>query len=143
MNPDLAAKTMLVLNVEHIAQRNFSPARSVSADGYREFVADAGEAPITAGVSNRSPYLNRLFDEGVARYGVNVVSAPSDMETGETLGFSALGVARVTVMQAPPLYHTSGEGLDVISTPGLERMARFLAFFLKEAAHASRQQINP
>ena len=46
-------------------------------------------------------------------------------------------------MQAPPLYHTSGETLDVISTPGLERMARFLAYFVKQAGKAPAAQINP
>lgn len=142
-NPQLASKAVLLLNVEHVAQRNFSPARSVGPDGYREFVADAGEAPVVAGVSNQSPFLDRLFDEGATRYGVNFVSARSSMATGETLGFAALDVARVTVMQAPPLYHTSGEGLDVISTPGLERMARFLAHFIRETAKATRAQINP
>ena len=29
-------------------------------------------------------------------------------------------------MQAPPRYHTSGEVVEVVSTPGLERIARFL-----------------
>ena len=46
-------------------------------------------------------------------------------------------------MQAPPLYHTTGEVLDVISTPGLERIARFLAFFIADAAKAPLKQINP
>jgi len=46
-------------------------------------------------------------------------------------------------MQAAPLYHTSGEVLDVISTPGLERMARFLAYFINAAAKAPSRQINP
>ena len=46
-------------------------------------------------------------------------------------------------MQAPPLYHTTGEVSDVISTPGLERMARFFAFFVKEVGKAPRVQVNP
>jgi hypothetical protein len=46
-------------------------------------------------------------------------------------------------MQAPPLYHTTGEGLDVISTPGLERIARFFAYFVKEVDKATIAQINP
>ena len=59
------------------------------------------------------------------------------MQSGETGGFGALeGAALVTVMQAPPLYHTTGEVLDVISTPGLERMARFLTYFVAEVAKA-------
>lgn len=142
-NPELAAKAVLMLNIEHVAQRNFSPARTVAADGYRQAVADSGEAPLYAGVSNEAPFLNDLFQKGVTRYGTNFISALSDMGSGETGGFSALKAARITVMQAPPLYHTTGEVQDVISTPGLERMARFLAFFLKEVAAAPRGQINP
>jgi hypothetical protein len=142
-NPELAKAAVMVLNIEHVAQRNFSPARSVAKDGYREAIADSGEAPIVAGVSNRSPLLDALFDEGVARYGVNFVSDRSDMESGETGGYRALEVARLTVMQAPPLYHTTGEGLDVISTPGLERIARFFAFFLKAVDKAPGAAINP
>lgn len=135
-NPDLAAQASLVLNIEHVAQRNFSPARTTSADGYRQAIADSGEAPTYAGVTNDAPFLHGLFQEGVTAYGVNFVSAPSTMESGETGGFSALKVPRVTVMQAPPLYHTTGEVLDVISTPGLERMARFLAHFLRQVTSA-------
>ena len=109
----------------------------------REAVADSGEAPIVAGVSNGAPFLDALFQQGVARYGVNFVSEPSTMESGETGGYQALKVARITVMQAPPLYHTTGEVAEVISTPGLERIARFFAFFVKEVDKAQTRQINP
>ena len=142
-NPDLVKRAVLVVNIEHVAQRNFGPGRSVAADGYREFVADSGEAPITAGITNESPFLNELFQQGVARYGTNFVSEPSPMSSGETGGFSSMPVALITIMQAPPLYHTTGETLDVISTPGLERMARFLSFFVKQAGKAPVTSINP
>jgi hypothetical protein len=142
-NPDLVKRTVLVVNIEHVAQRNFAPGRSVAADGYRDFVADSGEAPITAGVTNESPYLNDLFQQGVARYGTNFVSEPSPMLSGETGGFTSMNVALVTIMQAPPLYHTTGETLDVISTPGLERMARFLAYFVQQTGKAPVLSINP
>jgi len=142
-NPEWAKKAVLVLNIEHVAQRNFSPARSVFADEYRQTVADSGEAPIVFGVSNDAPFLNGLAQQGVTRYGTNFISEKSTMQSGETGGFADVKAARVTVMQAAPLYHTSGEILDVISTPGLERMARFLAYFIKEASLASRAQINP
>jgi hypothetical protein len=46
-------------------------------------------------------------------------------------------------MQAPPLYHTTGEVLDVISEPGLERVARFLASFVSQSDHAPAKAINP
>jgi hypothetical protein len=142
-NPELAKRAVLVLNVEHVAQRNFSPARSVASDGYRHAVADSGEAPIVFGVTNGAPFLDGLAQQGVQRFGVNFVSEKSTMQSGETGGFTDVKAPKITVMQAPPLYHTTGEGLDVISTPGLERMARFLAFLIDEVAKAPREKLQP
>ena len=143
MNPEIAEHAVLALNIEHVAQRNLTPARSLFADGYRQFIADSGEAPIVVGVSNASPFLDDLFGQGVERYGTNFVSGPSTMASGEGGGYRSLGVAIVTTMQAPPLCHTSGEVLDVISTPGLERIARFLTFFIKQVDQAPLDLINP
>jgi hypothetical protein len=141
-NPTIAPRTVLVLNVEHVAQRNFSAARSVAADGYRNFVADSGEAPVVFGITNGATFLNELAQQGVDRYAVNLVSETSTMQSGETGGFADLKVAKITVMQAPPLYHTTGETIDVISTPGLERMARFLAYFLHEVDKAGKGRLE-
>jgi hypothetical protein len=142
-NPALASKALIMVNIEHVAQRNFNPSRNVAPDGYREAIADSGEAPITPGITNKSPFLNSLFDQGVLRYGVNFVSDQSSMQSGETGGFAAIKGAKLTIMQAPPLYHTTGEVLGVISTPGLERIARFFAYFIKEVDKAPANQINP
>lgn len=71
------------------------------------------------------------------------MSDQSPMASGESGGFSPMNVAVITIMQAPPLYHTTGEILDVISTPGLERMARFLAYFVKQTGKAPVTEINP
>ena len=143
MNPDLFDNSVLIFNLEHVAQRNFSPARSVFDDGYREFVADSGEAPIVAGITNQSPFLESLFLNGVRLYGTNFVSGSSTMASGEGGGYRSANVPIVTTMQAPPLYHTSGEVFEVISTPGLERMARFMTYFVREVDTASRAQIDP
>ncbi len=94
-------------------------------------------------MSNESPFLDDLFTQGVERYGTNFVFGPSSMASGEGGGYRSLGVAIVTTMQAPPLYQTSGDVLDVISTPGLERIARFLAFFIKQVDQAPQNLINP
>jgi hypothetical protein len=142
-NPALAAKAIVVVNLEHVAQRNFAPSRNVASDGYREAIADSGEAPITPGITNGSPFLNSLLNQGVLRYGVNFVSDASRMQSGETGGYASIKGAKLTIMQAPPLYHTTGEVLDVISTPGLERVARFFAYFVKQVDQAAVSQINP
>ncbi|MDP1929990.1 MAG: M28 family peptidase [Gammaproteobacteria bacterium] len=143
MNPGIAANTVVTLNIEHVAQRNFSPARSQFEDGYREYIADSGEAPIVAGVTNSAPFIESLFARGVQLYGTNFVSGTSTMASGEGGGYRAIQAPIVTTMQAPPLYHTSGEVLEAISVPGLERMARFLAFFIKELDKAPRELISP
>ena len=143
MNPALFSNSVLIFNLEHVAQRNFSPARSVLPDGYREFIADSGEAPIVAGITNESAFLQTLFDKGVQRYGTNFVSGNSTMASGEGGGYRAAGVPIITTMQAPPLYHTSGEVAEAISVPGMERMARFMAWFVKQVDQAPRTDINP
>ena len=142
-NPDLAQQAVMLVNIEHVAQRNFSPARTTSADGYRQAVADSGEAPIAVGVTSNAPFLQSLIDRGPASYGVNFIAERSTFQSGETGGWTDLKVAKVSVMQAPPLYHTTGEVLEVISAPGLERMARFLANFVTTAARAARAELNP
>jgi peptidase M28-like protein len=141
-NPDLVKKAILAINIEHVAQRNFSPARSTASDGYRQAIADSGEAPTYAGITNGSAFIDALFQQGITRYGVNFVSEKSQMLSGESGGFTSVG-AIVTIIQAPPLYHTTGETLDVISTPGLERVARFFAYLVKEVAKAPRAQVKP
>ena len=65
------------------------------------------------------------------------------MQSGETGGWASLKVAKVSVMQAPPLYHTTGEVLEVISAPGLERMARFLAGLVTAASGAAPTELKP
>jgi len=40
------------------------------------------------------------------------------------------------------MYHTTGEVLEMISTPGMERMARFMAYFVKEVSQAPADVID-
>lgn len=142
MNPDLFDNALLVFNLEHVAQRNISPARFLFEDGYRQYTADSAEAPIVVGINNQSSFLQELFTRGTEIYGTNFVSSSSTMASGEGGGYRSAGVPIVTTMQAPPLYHTSGEVLEVISIPGMERMARFMAFFVKQVDAADRAQID-
>jgi len=143
MNPDVFQNAVLIVNLEHVAQRNIVPARFQLDDGYRAYTADSVEAPIVAGITNESPFLQGLITQGVARYGTNFTSSESTMASGEGGGYRDAGVPIVTTMQSPPLYHTSGEVAEVISIPGLERMARFMAFFIKQVDKAERELIDP
>jgi hypothetical protein len=143
MNPDIMRGAVLVVNLEHTAQRHITPARSEHADGHREWTMDAHEAPIVAGITNRAPLLEGLVRRGIERYGTNFVSGPNTMASGEGGSYVRAGAPVFTVMQGPPMYHTTGEVLEMVSAPGLERMARFMAFFVKEVSAAPASEIDP
>ena len=143
MNPGIVENAVLVVNLEHTAQRHITPARSYHDDGYREWTMDSHEAPIVAGITNLAPFLEDLVERGIQRYGTNFVSGPNTMASGEGGSYRRAGIPVFTTMQGPPMYHTTGEVLEMVSTPGLERMARFMAFFIKEVSQASADQINP
>jgi hypothetical protein len=143
MNPDIIDGTVLIVNLEHTSERNILPARSESEDGYREWTMDSGEAPIVAGLTNLAPYLEGLIARGIERYGTNFVSGPNTMASGEGGAYRRTGVPIFTTMQGSPMYHTTGEVLEMISTPGMERMARFMAYFVKEVSRAPVEMIDP
>jgi hypothetical protein len=143
MNPDIIDGSVVIVNLEHTAQRNIAPARSTFPDGYREWTMDAHEAPIVAGVTNLAPYLEGLIARGVERYGTNFVSGPNTMASGEGGAYSRTGVPVFTTMQGPPMYHTTGEIIEMVSVPGMERMARFMAYFVKEVSGAPAEMIDP
>jgi hypothetical protein len=46
-------------------------------------------------------------------------------------------------MQGPPLYHSTGEVLEMVAPSGLERMARFMAFFVEEVSRAPAAALDP
>ena len=143
MNPDIIGGAVLIVNLEHTSQRNIAPARSLHDDGYREWTMDAHEAPIVAGVTNLAPFMEGLIARGVERYGTNFVSGPNTMASGEGGSYSRTGVPVFTTMQGPPMYHSTGEVIDMVSTPGMERMARFMAYFVKEISTAPADVIDP
>ena len=144
-NPDTIKKAVTVINIEHIAARDFTWARTTYPDGYRQAIADSGEATLYAGVSNSAPLINDLFAESSARYGTNLLSQRSTMNTGEMGGFMrpAAHAALITLIQSFPLYHMTGDSIEMTSTPGMERVARSLAHVINGIDKAPRASILP
>ena len=134
MNPQLGAKTVLVLNLEHIAQLQFRN------DPFR---VDGNEQPMGFGISNEAPAIADIARRGVQRYGFALRPNFSSSIAGDLGGYAPLGVPRVQAIHSGPMYHTSGDTLDTISTPGLERAARFYAYFISEIAKADRAALQP
>jgi Zn-dependent M28 family amino/carboxypeptidase len=143
MNQDVMQNAVVVVNLEHTAQRHITPARSEHPDGHREWTMDAHEAPIVAGITNRAPFLEDVVRRGIERYGTNFVSGANTMASGEGGSYVRAGAPVFTVMQGPPLYHSTGEVLEMVAPSGLERMARFMAFFVEEVSRAPAAALDP
>lgn len=133
MNPAIVARTLLVLNLEHIAQLKFR------RDPWK---VEPAEEPMDLGISNMSPSLIDVAEKGRQRYGFALYPDFSNFIPGDLGGYGPLNVPRVQAIHAGPLYHTSGDVLDTISVPGLERAARFYAYFLTEAAKLPKTAID-
>jgi Zn-dependent M28 family amino/carboxypeptidase len=139
LNPELIARNMLVVNLEHVASRQLNPART-DTDGVRDVITDAGEGFLMNGLSRRVPYLEEIIREAGLRYGLNFVSQASTYGAGDNPRVDA---PLLQLIQGNPLYHTSGDMFATISTPGLERVSRFTAYFVNEVAAAPRAQFYP
>lgn len=139
LNPGLIEHNVLTINLEHVASRQLDPART-DTEGVRDLVTDSGEGFLMNGVSNRSPFLEGVIREGGIRYGLNFVSLATTYHAGDN---PPVDSPIFQLIQGDPLYHTSGDVLETISTPGLERVARFVAFFVKEVNKAPRERFYP
>ena len=133
MNPQLKGKAVLVLNLEHIAQLQFRN------DPFR---VEATEQPMGFGISNEAPAIAEVAKRGMERYGFALRPNFSNSIAGDLGGYAPLDVPRVQAIHSGPMYHTSGDTLDSISTPGLERAARFYAYFVSEIARVDRNALQ-
>lgn len=134
MNPELAGRAVLVLNLEHIAQYEVDPAT---------FEVRRTEQDMGWGISNLAPFLVGLTDRARERYGFRLRDDYGTGVPGDLGRYASLGIARVQAIHAGPLYHTSGDVFESISVEGLERAARFYAYFIDAVSRAPREQINP
>jgi len=134
MNEALLKNSVLVVNLEHIAQYEIVAG---------EWKLSGREQPMNFGVDNSAPYLLDLGKRAMERYGFNLNPTFTTSVAGDLGGYAPLGVARLQAIHSGPMYHASGDVLETISVPGLERAARFYAYLVSEAAKAPRTSINP
>lgn len=135
MNADLLKRAVLVINLEHLAQ--------FQIDATPVWKANTGEEPKNFGVSNSSPALVSLVKRAAERYGFAIRPEVTNSVPGDLGGYAPLNVARIQGIHSGPLYHTSGDTLDSISVPGLEKAARFYTYVIEQAAKAPKTDINP
>jgi Peptidase family M28 len=135
MNPELMKRVVLVVNLEHLAQ--------FQIDAVPGWKVNTGEEPKNFGISNSSPYLSALVKEAAQRYGFVIRPEIVNTVPGDLGGYAPLNVARIQGIHSGPLYHTSGDVLESLSTAGLEKAARFYAYLIEQTGKATKAEINP
>lgn len=154
---DYVSKADLIINLEHLS--NVGVVRDLvmrQNDNYgTQMVATTTEFPKAVAVSNRAPFLIDVWRQGAKCFGLSIQRVVDTLAPGELGVFTMVNVMAgrnpeviaaklknvdtpVTQMiSAGPLYHTSGETVDAVPTPGLERAARFHAYMIQAADKAA------
>lgn len=148
-HPEIVAKTVFVLNIEHVAQMNmetatYTPA-SVGKTGYRDLVADRVEFPDAVGITNRdkAPFLVDVFGRAAEVTGKNIFRQFDLSVPGDLGGYAPVPAGRAQLIYASHMYHTSGDVLATITEEGLERAAHYFEYVIRRIDGAPTSQINP
>jgi hypothetical protein len=135
--PEIMGKTVYAINCEHLAALHAYQLHR----GKMVFTANV-EDPLLVAVSNRSPLLLELLGEAVDRYGLVVNLQTSHYPGGDPYPFWTAGVPVVNLIALPLYYHTTRDLPEVMSGPGLERVARAVAWFMDQTMARSRADLE-
>jgi hypothetical protein len=135
MNAELMKRVVAVINLEHLAQYRI--------EAVPAWKANADEEPKTFGVSNTFPFVIQAVKAAAAKNSFALKGDVTDSVPGDLGGYRPLNVALMQGIHSGPLYHTSGDGSDSISSPGLVKAAAFYADLIDAMLKADVKQINP
>jgi peptidase M28-like protein len=145
-HPEIIAKTVLVMNLEHLAQINVTQAARLdpAASGYDSGVwtANTTETTKQAGAVNASPYVWELMGKASKLYGVVTSYEPSASAPGDLGAYIRAGLPSAQLISSEVYYHSSGDTPSTISVPGLERAAAFYAGFIDDVAKTPREKLK-
>jgi hypothetical protein len=146
-HPDLIARTVLVMNLEHLAQVAVAQAPRLDpagAGGYGSGVwtASTTETVKQAGAANATPYVWELMGKASKRYGVVTSFLPTASAPGDLGAYIRAGLPSAQLISSEVYYHSSGDSVPTISVPGLERAAAFYAGFIDDVAKAPREKLK-
>ena len=141
-HPELKDGTALVINLEHVAYldvvRGKTRATNNSGMVWETSVTESAKA---VGVTNESPFIVDLWKRASRCFGVATYQSASTGVPGDLGGYRPLGVPMTQMIQSGTFYHSSGDVDEAVPAEGLERAARFHAFFIEELDRASDQLI--
>jgi len=145
-HPEIISKTVLVMNLEHLAQISVTQAARLdpATAGYASGVwtANTTETTKQAGAVNASPYVWELMGKASKRYGVVTSYEPAASAPGDLGAYIRAGLPSAQLISSEVYYHSSGDTPSTISIPGLERAAAFFANFIDDVAKTPSEKLK-
>ena len=146
-HPEIVRKTVLVMNLEHLAQIAVTQAARLdpaAPGGYSSglWTASTTETVKQAGAVNSSLLVWRLLGKASQRYGVVTSYEPTGTAPGDLGAYIRAGLPSAQLISSEVYYHSSGDTPSTISVPGLERGAAFYAGLIDDVAKAPRAALS-
>jgi hypothetical protein len=142
-HPELKDGTLLILNLEHVAYADVVRGKTRATDNIgMRWETSVTESAKAVGVTNESPFLIDLWKRASRCYGVATYQSAGATVSGDLGGYRPLGVPMTQMIQSGTFYHSSGDVLESVPAEGLERAARFHAFFIEQADQAAESLIT-
>ncbi len=136
-HPELKGNTLLVINLEHVAYSDVvrGKTRAIGNTGMT-WETSVTEGAKAVGVTNEAPFLFDLWKQASRCFGVATYQEAGSVTPGDLGGYRALGAPMTQMIQSGTFYHSSGDVYEAVPAEGLERSARFHAFFIQEVDRA-------
>jgi hypothetical protein len=136
-HPELKDNTLLVINLEHVAYLDVVRGKTRAANNIgMVWETSVTESAKAVGVTNESPFLFDLWSRAPRCFGVATYQVPGPGVSGDLGGYRALNVPMTQMIQSGTFYHASGDVYEQVPAEGLERAARFHAWFIEQVDRA-------
>jgi hypothetical protein len=144
-HPEIMANTVMVINLEHLAQIQVTQAARLDpgGNGYGSGVwgAQTVENVKRVGAANTTPYVMELLGRASKRYGVTTSYSPSESAPGDLGAYIRAGKPSIQLISSEVYYHSSGDNPSTISEPGMLRAAAFFVDLIDAIATAPRERL--
>ena len=141
-HPELKDNTLLVINLEHVAYLDAVRGKTRAANNIgMVWETSVTESAKAVGVTNESPFLIDLWSRAPRCFGVATYQLPSAGVSGDLGGYRPLNVPMTQMIQSGTFYHSSGDVYEQVPSEGLERAARFHAWFIEQVDRAPETMI--
>ena len=140
---ELKETTLVVINLEHVAYLDVVRGKTRAANNTgMTWETSVTESAKAVGVTNQSPFLIDLWSRAPRCFGVATYQSAGAAVPGDLGGYRPLGVPMTQMIQSGTFYHSSGDVYEQVPAEGLERAARFHAFFIEQIDRASESLIT-